>query len=330
MRFSLLIFNLIAVILPINAQPVHPIEQKTESMLEKLYDTVAFTQNQRIDNRLKWLTEKHLDTPYILFPLGEGLHGAYDQQPRYRLDGFDCGTFVSTQLALALSNNPQTFKQCIDKIRYHGKKTCFLVRNHFTSLEWNRSNQRNGFLRDITRSITGNNGKPLFQTSTAVIDKASWYQRTSQNRIKLFETPRSEVKARIHDLKKAGKMFKPQKADIDYIPTSALMNDKGQLAMPIVKQIPNGAIMEIVRPNWNLKDKIGTNLHISHLGFVFWQENVPYFRHASSETQKVVNVTLQSYLQEMQKSPTVKGVNIQIVPFEELAKSPCIPQKAIV
>jgi len=82
--------------------------------------------------------------------------------------------------------------------------------------------------------------------------------------------------------------------------------------------------MEIVRPNWNLQDKIGTNLHISHLGFIIWQDNQPYFRHASSESKKVVNVSLKSYLKDMLKSPTIKGVNIQIVPFDDLAQSPCV------
>lgn len=324
MRFSFIIINLIAVILPINAQPVHPIEQKTESMLEKLYHTDALKQKQRIDSRLQWLTEKNLNKPYILFPLGEGLTGSYDQQPRYRLDGFDCGTFVTTQLALALSDSPQTFKQCIDKIRYHSKKVCFLGRNHFTSIDWNRSNQRFGILQDITKNIKGDNNQVLYKTATGVIDKAGWYKHTSLNRIKLFETTRSETKARAHDLKRAGKVFKPQQSIVNYLPTDSLIDNYGQLNMEVIKQIPNGAIMEIVRPNWNLREKIGTNLQISHLGFIFWQDDEPYFRHASSESKKVVNVPLKSYLQDIRKSATIKGVNIQVVPFVDLAQSPCL------
>ncbi|WP_367607062.1 N-acetylmuramoyl-L-alanine amidase-like domain-containing protein [Legionella sp. W05-934-2] len=324
MRFSLLIINLIAVILPVYSQPVHPIEQKTETILEKLYHTDAFKQKQRIEARLQWLSNNYLSKPYILFPLGEGITGEYDQQPRYRLDGFDCETFVTTQLALALSNSPQSFKQCIDKMRYHGNTICYLRRNHFTSIDWNRSNQRLGLLQDITREIHGNNQQKLYKTAVGSIDKASWYQHISSDRIKLFETTRSEIKARMHALKNAGKVFKPQKAIVDYIPTESLLDKNDELNMKVVRQIPNGAIMEIVRPNWNLRDKIGTNLHISHLGFIFWHDNHPYFLHASSESKKVVKVPLKTYLHEMKKSPTIKGINLQVVPFSNINESPCI------
>lgn len=324
MRFCLFLINLIVVILPLNAEPIHPTEQQTQFQLEKLYHTDAFNHKQRIDNRLEWVARENLSKPYILFPLGEGLTGIYDQQPRYRLDGFDCDTFVTTQLALALSNSPQTFKHCMDTLRYHGKRISFLNRNHFTSIDWNRSNQRLGVLKDITRDIKGENNKQLYKTAVGIIDKASWYQHTSANRIKLVGAPRSQIKARTYALQQAGKVFKPEKATIDYLPTGTLIDKNGQLKMAIVKQIPNGAIMEIVRPNWNLRDKIGTNLYVSHMGFVFWQNGTPYCLEASSEYKKVVAVPLQSYLQQMRKSPTIKGANFQIVPFKELAQSPCL------
>ncbi len=328
MRFSLLLINFIAIILPINAQPIQPIEHRTESQLETLYHTKSLKQKQRIENRLQWLTTQNLNKPYILFPLGEGLTGKYDQQPRYRLDGFDCNTFVTTQLALALSDSPRTFEQCMDKLRYHTKKICFLGRNHFTSIDWNRSNQSLGVLHDITKNIKTGHNKAIYKSAVGIIDKANWYKHTSAQRIKLLQAPSSEIKARTHALEQAGQVYKPQKAIIDYLPTEALIDKHGQLKMDIVKQIPNGSIMEIIRPNWNLHDKIGTNLHVSHMGFVFWQNDMPYFLHASSESKKVVMVPLQMYFKKIKKSPTIKGVNIQIVPFLELAQSPCLKPEA--
>ena len=77
-------------------------------------------------------------------------------------------------------------------------------------------------------------------------------------------------------------------------------------------QIPHASIIEIVRPNWHLKDKIGTNLHVSHVGFAIRNSAGDLlFRHASSEHQKVEEVKLIDYLGRYCDSPTIKGINVQ-------------------
>lgn len=83
--------------------------------------------------------------------------------------------------------------------------------------------------------------------------------------------------------------------------------------MKIINQIPNGAIIEIVRPNWDLYKIIGTNMNVSHLGFVVWENNKPYFIHASSDKLMVVKTSLIDYLKNAKKNPTIKGINIQII-----------------
>ena len=91
--------------------------------------------------------------------------------------------------------------------------------------------------------------------------------------------------------------------------------------MQIIKQIPNGAIVEIIRPNWDLYKVIGTNLNVSHLGFVVWEKDKPYFIHASSDKLMVVKTPLIEYLNIARDNPTIKGINIQIIkihwPIEE-------------
>jgi len=78
----------------------------------------------------------------------------------------------------------------------------------------------------------------------------------------------------------------------------------------IQKQIPDGSIIEIVRPNWDLTKEIGTHLHISHLGFAFRTHQGLVFRNASSTLHKVADVPLDQYLQEASKNPTIKGIMV--------------------
>ena len=99
---------------------------------------------------------------------------------------------------------------------------------------------------------------------------------------------------------------------IPYIPLSVLFDNAGQANMHLFKQIPNAGIIEIVRPNWDLTKQIGTHLNVSHLGFAIWINNVIFFREASSEHHQIIDVPLIDYLRAAQKSPTIKGINIQI------------------
>ncbi len=68
----------------------------------------------------------------------------------------------------------------------------------------------------------------------------------------------------------------------------------------------------IVRPNWDIRDRIGTHLNISHLGFAIKdsQQNDLHFLHATSEKQLVVRETLGSYLQRQLSIPTIRGIEI--------------------
>ena len=63
-----------------------------------------------------------------------------------------------------------------------------------------------------------------------------------------------------------------------------------------------------------MRERIGTSLNISHLGFAIWSNKKLYFRQASSQYGKIVDVPLIDYLQEQTRtSPTIKGINIQVL-----------------
>ncbi len=98
---------------------------------------------------------------------------------------------------------------------------------------------------------------------------------------------------------------------LSYLPISALIDSAGKPITALFRQIPHGSIVELVRPNWNLKEKIGTNMNVSHVGFAFWVDGQLIFRHATSIQKHVMDVPLADYLYERLHSPTVKGINVQ-------------------
>lgn len=83
-----------------------------------------------------------------------------------------------------------------------------------------------------------------------------------------------------------------------------------ELDYDMLNKIPSGTIINIVRPDWNLKKYIGTNLNVSHQGILLREQGKLYLVHASSSDKKVVKVLLTDYLKKYLTSPTVKGINL--------------------
>jgi len=286
--------------------------------ITQLYYRLDSKPNLSLVARLKLISGEFLGKPYLLGALGEGNRGEFDQFPLYRTDAFDCETFVDTVLALALATQFQQFKSCINKIRYRNGKVSFIDRNHFTCLDWNKNNQHQGFTKDITTTILDTEQHRAAKFAHALINKPAWYQHFSTKNIRLNNPNPMTQKQRLQQLQQLGSQLSVSNSTLPYIPFSKLFTKDGQANHLLFKQIPEGAILEIVRPNWDLTAKIGTHLNISHLGFVFYEKGVPFFREASSTHQRVVDVPLIDYLRDAQKSPTIKGINIQVV-----LPSPC-------
>lgn len=296
-----------------NAFDSNSTEKQADSSIEKLYHRLSSMPNNSMANRIDWISSQFLGVHYVLGSLGEGAKGRYDQFPKYRVDAFDCDTYVNTVLSLAVSNSLSSFQQCIKNIRYKNGAVSYIKRNHFQGLDWNKNNQHNGILKDITNTIKDQNNKPVAQVAAAVINKPNWYAYKTIETIRLENTDHINVEERLNELKTKGSKLEIVSEKVPYLPFSALFNKKNKPNMYLFSQIPDGAIIEIVRPNWDLSKKIGTALNISHLGFAIRTKGQLYFRQASSEYGKVVDVPLIKYLQKAQSSPTIKGINIQIV-----------------
>ncbi len=288
-------------------------ENEADPVIAQLYHTLKAMPKSDMNKRLDLISQQLLNKPYLLGSLGEGVEGKFDQFPLYRADAFDCETFVDTVLAIALAQNPSGFKQCIKQIRYRSGQVSFLARNHFTDLDWNRNNQQQGFVKDITEQLQDQYNKPVFQTATAQINKPGWYQHFTLNNIRLTDNNPEERTQRLNLLKEKGSQLENVKSSIPYIPFTALFSSDGKENKFIFKQIPDGSIIEVIRPDWNLSDKIGTNLNVSHLGFGFWKNDVLMFSEASTVHGRTVEIPLAEYLREYLQSPTIKGINVQVV-----------------
>lgn len=271
-------------------------------MINELYQTSEFTALS-ICERIDYLSQLFLNKPYIANPQGEGSNGAFDVAPFYRFDGFDCVTFVSNILALAFSHDLQSFEKKLAQIDYYDSKITFENRFHFMSLDWNVQNQKNKIIRDMTSDIDDEQKNSVALIAEGEIDKPNWFLKKAEN----------ETGARKKLLIQYAERFKKEIARVPYLPLEKLFDENKNPNQYIFDQIPNVSIIEIVRPNWNLKDKIGTNLHVSHLGFAIRKNNKLLFRHASSEEKKVVEVLLSDYLKNVLNSPTIKGIHVEAV-----------------
>jgi hypothetical protein len=292
---------------------VHPKQEEANKVISQLYHNLNNIQQSNMEIRLQDISAQFLGKPYLLGALGEGVKARFDQAPRYRVDAFDCETYVTTVLALTLADNLQNFKQCLSRLRYKDGQVSYLSRNHFTSVDWNKNNQKQGFLQDITPSFKDKNKQSVALATHVLIDKASWYQHRALDSIRLYPSNPEEQFRRLAELKARGSKLPQVISQLPYIPFTALFQKDGQVNEYLFSQIPTGSIIEIVRPDWHIKEQIGTDLDISHLGFAIRKNGVLFFREASSVHGQVVDVPLIDYLKEARNSPTIKGINVQII-----------------
>jgi hypothetical protein len=288
-------------------------EKKANSAIKALYHRLNSMPNTSMQERIDWISGQFLGVHYVLGSLGEGPKAQYDQFPQYRIDAFDCDTYVNTVLSIALANSVTSFQQRIKNVRYKNGIVSYLQRNHFTGLDWNQNNQQSGILKDITMSIKNRQNHSVAQLANAVIDKPSWYAHKTLATIRLERPEKTIEEERLAELKLKGTQLNVEPETVPYLPFTVLFPKENQPDMYLFAQIPNGAIIEIVRPNWDLRQYIGTALNISHLGFAILKKDQLYFRQASSEYGKVVDVPLTQYLAKAKNSPTIKGINVQIV-----------------
>ncbi len=278
--------------------------------IQNYYQSNKEASSPIINNRLLSASSVFLGKPYYLGALGEGPGAKFDKHPLYRTDKFDCVTYIETVLALAESTSFRGFQDHILQIRYSDGIPTYLSRNHFTSIDWNPRDQKLGYITDSTKTLY----PTQYKIAVANINKAAWYQHKTLKDLIMFKTLRKTEQAKkLAAFRSLGHNIPNQISKINYVPIKDFFDAKGQPIPQMFAKIPSGVIIEIIRPDWNLKKLIGTNLNVSHMGLGLRLNKTLYFREASSIKHKVIDTPLSEYLHHYLHSKTVKGINIELI-----------------
>lgn len=245
--------------------------------LTKVYNLTKSAQKYLPKYRLMTILENFLGAKY----------SSKDNLNTYSLKHFDCVTLVEIVLSLLYVKDFSSFESFkIDfedrlmKMRYFDPSCDFIVRNHFISLDFLPNSKES--LCDITNEIYH------VKTSTTLIDKAAWFAKT-------------------HGLRNLN--LPPVTIKVPYLDKLDVLDRYEQLR----KYFPQISIVNIVRPDWNLKSNIGTNLDISHLGFAIKHSDKLMFYHASSINGKVAYEYLNDYIAKQLHIPSIHGINVQSI-----------------
>lgn len=155
----------------------------------------------------------------------------------------------------------------LNKIRYKDGNIDFVNRNHFVEVDWISNNQ------NIVENVSNQYGKTAVRD--VVIDKQNWFRRVHKINVKI---PKQTVK-------------------IEYIPYSDLNSIKNSETL----------IVLFVINNPKMRDRIGTDFAISHVGFLLPNG---ILRHASRDMGRVVDVNFKEYIAKRAKNKNDIGITL--------------------
>jgi hypothetical protein len=230
--------------------------------------------------RVEQISSLFVGVPYGQYPLGEGGEGP-EPQPRWRVDQVDCQTFVETVLAMSNARSVESAKEVLDDVRYAETpaKVSFSTRNHFTEAQWLPSNEKKGYLREITTKVD-----PRAAKTTLALRREQWSKVPGLKRL---------AEARIPEGKFA----------LRYLPLDE--------AKKLSSRIGRGTILLIVRaadPQYVVR--------VSHMGLVVRDSSgTMVVRHASfGKEHQVIDVPVPDFLdhlREFKKWPVVGVALVQ-------------------
>ena len=261
-----------------------------------------------VARRLELATRPLLGVEYVLSPLGEGRPP--DGDPRWRLDAFDCTTFVETALVLARdvgdgmapTEQPAQARQVslLDRLRYAGPPA-FENRRHLMAAQWLPDLAELAQIEDITSEVGG----VATRVASLSLDQARWDSRRVARSLVLppDKVPEGEFA-------------------LEYVPLEEL-EERFSL-------IPMGTLINVVREPvpW-------APILVSHQALVLEKplrgadatggnESLVVVRHASAALGRVADQTPAQFLSRLKqpRARPVVGVNLWRVTLAELAPLP--------
>jgi hypothetical protein len=275
--------------------------------------------------------------PYELGPLGEG-----DKLPLYRLDAFDCTTFVETVMANAYcypAGKADCLEAEMERIRYRGKAPSFRDRNHVPELDWLPNNVRRGFLKDLSDSLFPGE----WRIAIPKFDRAAWLITKGESKpgaipkpvplhyiaVTYFFTKKiftaQEEKALAAKLGESGEEAAAETEKDE----AARIKFRGELAylraayVPIeerLQQIPPGTVLNLVHAPSKDPAKAKLTPLVTHQGLIVRGKEGLRIRHAAPNVGHVSDQPLADYLLRYVRSANYRGISL----FEVLG-----PQKLV-
>jgi len=256
-------------------------------------------------------------------PSGEDRYDVYNQRTLVNFEEMNGTTLVELITALALSTNFFNFSQNLLKIRYQdinldGSITeddiRYTSRNHFTSLEWRPNALRNKFYEDITSFSFPNT---TVGEAKCLICKKAWYKSKKETALHFSQKKTKEQKTQmLAKLHKEGESFpKDIEASIPYLKIDSLFQETpGKELSPnlsFFKRIATPAIVNIVRPDWNLKKFIGTNINVYTQAILITDPITKKLRvFYITQDEGIIDQDFAEYLKKWHGHETIKGINI--------------------
>lgn len=241
---------------------------------------------------LERVTRGLVAAPYLLSPLGEGR--GVDPDPRFRVDAFDCTTFVETAIALTLCDELPEAQALLDRIRYRGEPN-FGARRHLMTSQWIPGLIEEGYLVDITRKV----GRARTKTVQLELTEARWGRRRVAKELALDEVPYGSW-------------------SLDYLPVAELEH--------FADRIPAGTIINVVRADAPSSPDL-----ITHQALVLARpDGTRFVRHASPVSKRVVDETITKIITRYQKPRAwpILGLNLLTLADGSERSTPAAPLRA--
>ena len=275
--------------------------------INRLYAQWDHTTSQ--DAEIRAISALFLKSPYEAFLLGEGNHAVLVHKPLYRLDKFDCQTFVESVLALYRTPDIQHFTETYKSIKYHNNDYRFVGRNHFTSIQWNTNAHAQALTQDITHKLSSN---ATYQHTC--IDIPAWYEKLATNDTVWMHYSNAHLTPETQQLLRTyAKTSTATLSKLSYLPSKHLLDANGHIQSSIYAKLPATSIVEIVRHHWPNKNLLGTELDISHMGLLLKHNNTLILRHASEREGKVVDIDFARYVQSLQTQASFAGIHVEAI-----------------
>lgn len=300
-----------------------------------LSSAIKKLENKKGDERFDTATSLFLDKKFISNPTGEGSLGAYDQRPLWRLDGFDCSTFVETITALYLLSANQEYDEVLKSVRYKDGDVRFESRLHFPDLDWDNHLIENGYADDISRAVAGN----LAQRYQYQVTRRRWYEHLSEDRIFLSdEQSKDKKQSTLQALRSLGRSVPEfETVEFDYIPIEAifapvqskkmffegpivslrdyyfwkLTAKRFRLNTELINRIPSRVIFGLIKPGQIDPVKEGTTVAMSHRGFIVrTKSNELVWRHMTLQFEKSVEVNFVREMLHRIQNPALLGLRL--------------------